>query len=387
MAYDRDLSFIYRNPTKLIFGENSIGELIPEIEEMGCSKAFLVTDKGIVEAGLAERVEKALGSKLVGTFDGCIQDSGLHIINEAAEIAKEKDVDVLVSVGGGSTIDTAKGMAVILKEGGQIQDYAGMQMLSRPQTPHIVIPTTAGTGSEVTYALVVKDWDKNQKLIFADTFMTPNIGILDPTMTAGLPPQLTATTGMDALTHAIEAIHALQAEPIADGMALHAIRLIFEYLPTCVENGDDLFARGQQQIAATMAGIAFGNAQIGLVHAMAHTVGGLFKVPHGLANSVLLPHVMMYNLDECPDRYALVALGMGIDTSGMSEEEAGTAAANTIWELTKKMGVPQKLRDVGVPEEGLEEASEMCLYDGSVVYNPKPVFESEEVLAVYKEAW
>jgi len=387
MAYDRDLSFIYRNPTKLIFGENSIGELIPEIEEMGCSKAFLVTDKGIVEAGLAERVEKALGSKLVGTFDGCIQDSGLHIINEAAEIAKEKDVDVLVSVGGGSTIDTAKGMAVILKEGGQIQDYAGMQMLSRPQTPHIVIPTTAGTGSEVTYALVVKDWDKNQKLIFADTFMTPNIGILDPTMTAGLPPQLTATTGMDALTHAIEAIHALQAEPIADGMALHAIRLIFEYLPTCVENGDDLFARGQQQIAATMAGIAFGNAQIGLVHAMAHTVGGLFKVPHGLANSVLLPHVMMYNLDECPDRYALVALGMGIDTSGMSDEEAGTAAANTIWELTKKMGVPQKLRDVGVPEEGLEEASEMCLYDGSVVYNPKPVFESEEVLAVYKEAW
>lgn len=387
MAYDRDLSFIYRNPTKLIFGENSIGELIPEIEEMGCSKAFLVTDKGIVEAGLAERVEKALGSKLVGTFDGCIQDSGLHIINEAADAARETSTDVLVSVGGGSTIDTAKGMAVLLKEGGQIQDYAGMQILSRPQTPHIVIPTTAGTGSEVTYALVVKDWDKNQKLIFADTFMTPNTGILDPTMTAGLPPQLTATTGMDALTHAIEAIHALQAEPIADGMALHAIRLIFEYLPTCVENGDDLFARGQQQIAATMAGIAFGNAQIGLVHAMAHTVGGLFKVPHGLANSVLLPHVMMYNLDECPDRYALVALGMGIDTSGMSDEEAGTAAANTIWELTKKMGVPQKLREVGVPKEGLEEASEMCLYDGSVVYNPKPVFESEEVLAVYKEAW
>jgi alcohol dehydrogenase class IV len=387
MAYDRDLSFIYRNPTKLIFGENSIGELIPEIEEMGCSKAFLVTDKGIVEAGLAERVEKALGSKHIGTFDGCIQDSGLHIINEAADAARETGTDVLVSVGGGSTIDTAKGMAVLLKEGGQIQDYAGMQILSRPQTPHIVIPTTAGTGSEVTYALVVKDWDKNQKLIFADTFMTPNIGILDPTMTAGMPPQLTATTGMDALTHAVEAIHALQAEPIADGMALHAIRLIFEYLPRCVENGDDLFARGQQQIAATMAGIAFGNAQIGLVHAMAHTVGGLFKVPHGLANSVLLPHVMMYNLDECPDRYAVVAQGMGIDISGMKDEEAGEAAANAVWELTKKMGVPQKLREAGVPEEGLEEASEMALYDGSVVYNPKPVFESEEVLAVYKEAW
>ena len=387
MAYDRDLSFIYRNPTKLIFGENSIGDLTPEIDEMGCSKAFLVTDKGIVEAGLAERVEKALGSKYIGTFDGCIQDSGLHIINEAADIAREKGADILVSVGGGSTIDTAKGMAILLKEGGQIQDHAGMQNLSRPQTPHIVIPTTAGTGSEVTYALVVKDWDKNQKLIFADTFMTPNIGILDPTMTAGMPPQLTATTGMDALTHAVEAIHALQAEPISDGMALQAIRLIFEYLPRCVENGDDLLARGQQQLAATMAGIAFGNAQIGLVHAMAHTVGGLFQVPHGLANSVLLPHVMMYNLDECPDRYALVAMGMGIDTNGMSDMEAGEAAANAVWELTKSMGVPQQLRDAGVPEDGLEEASEMCLYDGSVVYNPKPVFESEEVLEVYKKAW
>lgn len=387
MAYDRDLSFVYRNPTKLIFGENSINDLIPEIEEMGCSRAFVVTDQGIVEAGLAERVEKALGSKHVGTFDGCIQDSGLHIINEAAEIAREKSPDVLVSVGGGSTIDTAKGMAVLLKEGGQIQDHAGMQNLSRPQTPHIAIPTTAGTGSEVTYALVVKDWDKNQKLIFADTFMTPNIGILDPTMTAGLPPQLTATTGMDALTHAIEAIHALQAEPISDGMALHAIRLIMEYLPRCVENGDDLLARGQQQIAATMAGIAFGNAQIGLVHAMAHSVGGLFKVPHGLANSILLPHVMLYNLDECPDRYALVAQGMGLDISGMSDEEAGKAATEAVWELTGKIGVPQKLSEVGVPEDSLADAAEMALSDGSIVYNPKPIFDPDEVLEVFKKAF
>jgi len=387
MAYDRDLSFVYRNPTKLVFGENSINDLIPEIEEMGCSRAFVVTDQGIVEAGLAERVVKSLGSKHVGTFDGCIQDSGLHIINEAAEIAKEKEPDVLVSVGGGSTIDTAKGMAVLLKEGGQIQDYAGMQNLSRPQTPHIAIPTTAGTGSEVTYALVVKDWDKNQKLIFADTFMTPNIGILDPTMTAGLPPQLTATTGMDALTHAIEAIHALQAEPISDGMALHAIRLIMEYLPRCVENGDDLLARGQQQIAATMAGIAFGNAQIGLVHAMAHSVGGLFKVPHGLANSILLPHVMLYNLDECPDRYALVAQGMGLDISGMSDEEAGKAATEAVWELTGKIGVPQKLSEVGVPEDGLADAAEMALSDGSIVYNPKPIFDPDEVLEVFKKAF
>ena len=387
MAYDRELSFVYRNPTKIIFEENSVNEVGMEVEELNCTKAFVVTDKGVAEAGLAERVEKALGNKYAGTFDGCIQDSGTHIINEGAEKAKEKGADILVSVGGGSTIDTAKGMAVLLKEGGKIQDYAGLQMLTRPQTPHIVIPTTAGTGSEVTYAAVVKDWDKNQKLIFADNFMVANVGILDPTMTAGMPPQLTATTGMDALTHAIEAIHAMQAEPIADAMALHAIRLITAYLPKCVESGDDLFARGQQLLASTMAGIAFGNAQVGLVHALAHAAGGLFKVPHGLANSIFLPHVMRYNMDECADRYAMIAQAMGLDVKGMGDEEAGEAAASAILDLTQQMGVPQKLNDVGVPEDGLQDLADLALSDGSIVYNPKPVFDTEEILGVLKKAF
>lgn len=387
MAYDRELAFVYRNPTKLVFEENSVNEVGMEVDELNCNRAFVVTDKGVAEAGLTERVEKALGNRYVGTFDGCIQDSGIHIINEGAEKAKEKDADILVSVGGGSTIDTAKGMAVLVKEGGQIQDYAGFQMLTRPQTPHIVIPTTAGTGSEVTYAAVVKDWDKNQKIIFGDNNMTANVGILDPTMTAGMPPQLTATTGMDAMTHAVEAIHAMQAEPIADAMALHAIRLILEYLPTCVEKGDDLFARGQQLLASTMAGIAFGNAQVGLVHAMAHAVGGLFKVPHGLANSILLPYAMMYNMDESADRYAMIARTMDLDVKGMSDEAAGEAAVNAMWELTKKMGVPQKLGEVGVPEEGLKDVADLALSDGSIVYNPKPIFESEEILGVLKKAW
>lgn len=387
MAYDRDLSFVYRNPTKLIFGENSATDIGIEVGELGCNKAFLVTDPGIVETGMPEGIIKALGNKFAGTFDQCIQDCGLHIINEAAEVAKAAGADCLVSLGGGSTIDTAKGMAILLTEGGKIEDYSGLQMLNRPQTPHIAIPTTAGTGSEVTYAFVVKDWEKNQKLIFADTFVIPNVGILDPTLTVGLPPGLTATTGMDAMTHAVEAIHALQAMPMSDAMAMHAIRLIMEYLPTCVENGSDLFARGQQQIAATMAGVAFGNAQIGMVHAMAHSVGGLFKVPHGLGNSIILPHVMLYNMDECADRYVMVAEAMGLDTKGMSDLEASEAAANAIWDLTKKVGVPQKLSEVGVPEDGLEAAADLALSDGSIVYNPKLIYETDQILEVYKKAY
>ncbi len=387
MAYDKDLSFIYKNYTRLVFGINSVRDVGAEVDQLKCSRAFIVTDKGLVEAGLAEKVEKALGSRYAGTFDGVPQDSGYHIVNDAAEVAREHGADCLISVGGGSVIDTAKGMAIIVSEGGNLQDYQGFQMLTHPITPHIVIPTTAGTGSEVTYAFVIKDWEKNQKLLYGDDYLIPNTAILDPVMTQTMPQKVTAMTGMDALTHAIEAIHALQAEPISDTMAYGAIRMIMENLPICVENGDDLVARGQQQIAATMAGIAFSNAQVGLVHAMAHCVGALFKVPHGMANSILLPHVMMFNMDEAADRYALVADAMGVKEKGMSDEEATGAAVDAIFELTRKIGLPQSLREVGVEEEGLMEASEMSLCDGSVVYNPKMVFEAEQVMEVYRKAF
>jgi aldehyde dehydrogenase (NAD+) len=387
LAYDRDLSFIYYNPTKVVFGENSVREVALEIDALGGSRAVVVTDRGVVEAGLAGKVEEALGRKHAATYDRVIQDSGYHIVNEGAEFARDAGADIIVSVGGGSVIDTAKGMSILLKEGGRMEDYSGFQMLSRPQTPHIAVPTTAGTGSEVTYAAVIKNWETNEKMLFCDYHIIPNVAILDPLLTAGLPPVLTASTGMDALTHAIEALHALQREPIADAMALHAIRLISEYLPRCVEQGNDLVARGQQQIAALMGGVAFGNAQIGLVHAMAHSVGALFKVPHGLANSILLPHVMLFNLESCADRYALVAQAMGLDTRKLSDEEAARAAADAIWELTRRMGLPQRLREAGVMEEGLAAAADLSLSDGSIVYNPRPVFEVEEVLAIYREAW
>ncbi len=387
MEYDRELSFEYNNPTKIIFGENSVKEIGLEIDSLGCSKALIVTDKGIVDAGLADRVEKALGKRYAGTYDRCTQDSSFQLVNEGAAFALEKGADCLVSVGGGSVIDTAKGMAIVMKEGGKLQDYSGMQVLSRPQTPHIVVPTTAGTGSEVTWAAVIKDWDNNVKELFCDYFIIPDKAVLDPTMIAGLPPLLTASTGMDAFTHAIEAIHALQRQPITDAMALHSIRLITKYLPRCVEKGDDLVARGQQQIAAAMAGVAFGNAQLGLVHAMAHSIGALYEVPHGLANAILLPYVMHFNLDECADRYAMVAEAMGLGTWNLPELEAGKKAADAVWQLTKTIGLPQKLREVGVPEDGLATAADLSLSDGAIVYNPRMVMDSDEVLEVYREAW
>jgi aldehyde dehydrogenase (NAD+) len=387
LSYDRDLSFEYNNPTKIIFGENSVKDIGLEVDNLGGSKAMIITDPGVVKAGLTTRIEKALGRRYVGTFDGCVQDSGFKLVNDAADFARKKGTDLLVSVGGGSVIDTAKGISVLLREGGQLQDYSGVQMLNRPQTPHIVVPTTAGTGSEVTWAAIIKNEERNAKETLLDYYLIPSIAILDPTMIAGLPPHLTAGTGMDALTHAIEGIHAMQRQPIADAMALHAIRLIVEYLPRCVEKGDDLLARGQQMLAATMAGVAFGNAQVGLVHAIAHSVGALFGVPHGLANGILLPHVMLFNLEECADRYALIARAMDLDIRGLDDQEAGKKAAESVWDLTKKIGLTQKLRDAGVPEDGLTEAAELSMSDASIIYNPRMVIDADEVLEVLKQAW
>jgi alcohol dehydrogenase class IV len=192
---------------------------------------------------------------------------------------------------------------------------------------------------------------------------------------------------MDAFTHGVEAIHTLQASPIADAMALQAIRLIYQNLPKCVEDGHDLLARGQQQCAATMAGIAFDNAQVGLPHALAHSLGGLFKVPHGLANSIVLPHSMKFNLEESADRYALIARVMGLDVRGKSDMEAGQAAIDAIVEFTKQLGIPQRLRDAGVPEEGLIEVAELALSDGAIVYNPTLIFEADQIMEVLKEAY
>jgi alcohol dehydrogenase len=192
---------------------------------------------------------------------------------------------------------------------------------------------------------------------------------------------------MDAMCHAIEAVHSLQREPMADGIALHAIRLVKEFLPKAVDNGKDMMARGQMLIAANMAGIAFSNAQVGIVHALAHTVGARFKVHHGLANSILLPPCLRYNADACGDVYLNILSAMGVNIERVSQDEAGYVLADTITDFTKRLGLPQKLRETGVPQEGLMECSEIALSDGAIVYNPKFISDSAEVLKVYQQAW
>lgn len=385
MPYARELRFVYRNPTRVVFGEGSVAGVALEVGSLGGTRALVVTDEGLTKTDLPERVKSALGDKCVGVFGEVKPDSGFDVVQRGVEVAQELGVDILVSVGGGSSMDSAKGMSIVLKGGGKLSDYVGVP-IAGPTVPHIAIPTTGGTGSEVTQIAVIKDDERGVKQVFLNDHLFPKLAILDPQMTVGMSPLLTASTGMDAMTHAVEGVASVMKEPIADALNLHAIRLIVEYLPRCVENGDDLLARGQQMIAATLAGIGCSHSLYGIVHAMAHVVGAKHGVPHGIANGVLLPHGMRYNLDACPDRYALVAEAMGVKEKGMNDKEAATAAVNAMSNLIKSIGHPQRLRDVGVPAEALEDCATATLSEPPILTNPRPGDHSE-VIKMFQEAW
>ncbi len=385
MGYDSDLSFNYFGPTKIVFGTNAVREAEIEMSSLGGTRAVVVTDPGIIKAGLVNDVTASLGSRCAGVFSDVPQDTGVEVVNAGAEFARENGADIVISVGGGSVIDTAKGMCILMTEGGTLRDFNGVQLLSRPQTPHMVIPTTAGTGSEVTNAAVIMDREIGQKRLLVENFNVPRMAILDPKMTEKLPPLLTAGTGMDAMTHAVEAVHCIPHEPLTDGLALHAIRLLYRYLPLCIENGSDLHARGQVQIAATMAGWAFGNAMVGIVHAMAHSIGAVAHVPHGIANGILLPDCMEFNLEDAVDGYAMVAEAMGVREKGMDDTDAARAAIGAMREFTRKIGHPQKFSEMGVSGQDIEKAAELSLSDGSIVNNPRIVMDSAEVLGIFQK--
>jgi alcohol dehydrogenase class IV len=387
MAYDLDLSFNYFGPTKIIFGVDSSKDVEIEMGYFGGTKAVVVTDQGIIKAGLIDHIVKALGSKCVGVFSDIPQDTGVEVVDAGAAFAKKNGADIVVSVGGGSVIDTAKGICILLTEGGNLRDFNGVQLLSRPQIPHVVIPTTAGTGSEVTNVAVIMDKEMGQKRLVVENFNVPRLAILDPKMTAKLPKLLTAGTGMDAMTHAVESLHALPHEPITDALGIHAIRLLYKFLPVCVENGSDLVARGQVQIAATIAGWAFGLAGVGNVHALAHSIGAVAHVPHGFANGILIADCMEFNLESCPEAYALVAEAFGIREKGMDDMDAAKAAIAAMREFTKKISHPQRLSEFKVKEDDIIKAAELSLGDGAIVNNPRLVLDSSEMLEIYKKVF
>ncbi len=390
MKYSDSLNFIFRMPTKVVFGKGTAKEVPLEMKELGVSRALVVTDRFLYEkTEIVNDIVKALGEACVGVFADVEPDTGVDIVDSAYALFQEKGADVIVSVGGGSSIDTAKGVQIAAGLGKTLKEIGsgGVNLLNAPTVPHISVPTTAGTGSEVTYAAVIKDREKKQKLIFADNFIIPSVAILDPLVTVGMPKSLTAHTGLDAFTHAVEAVHSNMREPVADALALHAVRLIYEYLPAALKDGNDIVARGQMLIAACIAGAAFSNAQVGVVHALAHSVGAKFGVPHGLANAILLPHCMRFNAKKVADRYAEIGKAMGLDLHGKSDEDACEETVKAIEDFIRSTGIPTRLRDVNVPQERLSEAAETAIYDGSIVNNPRFAMDPKILEEILQNAW
>lgn len=392
---DLELSsfFMWSNRPRIMFGPGIRSEIGFEMNALGGKKVVIITDKGIVNAGVAgmvaEEIEKS-ELELVGIFDSIVQDARIDIINQGAAFYREKGADCMVVVGGGSVMDSAKGINILIGEGTDdfqpLADRAALWDDAKPLPPHIVFPTTAGTASEVTHAIIALDVKARVKLQITHPY-NADIAMLDPELTVKLPPKITAFTGMDALTHAIEGVTSTSVSPIGDALGLHAIRLIFKYLPIAVNEPENITARGHMLIASTLAGMCFGNTMTGAVHATAHALGAHYGIPHGLANGIMLPVVMEFNVEEAADRYMMVADAMGIDVNGMEPIEAARAAVQGVKDLKKAIGLTERLKDLGVPDdrEKLMPTVELAGSDSQISYNPR-FTEEEDILNLYLKA-
>jgi aldehyde dehydrogenase (NAD+) len=385
LSYPRTTAFSWAGPTRVTIGAGRSAAVVDEVTRLGGTRVLLISDPGVEKAGLLETVRGALGGMVKATFLEVPQDSSLETVDAAALMGREAGVDAIVSVGGGSVIDTAKATAVCLGEGGRAIDHVGFHMMRSGPVPHVVIPTTAGTGSEVTNTAVVRHAERKRKVYILDDKLTPGSAILDPLMLVGLPKGLTAATGMDALTHAIEAVVSKSGNPISEGLALQAIRMIVEHLPTCVERPQDIEARLQMQLASTMAGWAFSVAGVGLVHGMSHAIGARCGVPHGTGNGILLPHVMRYNVEAAGAKLALIAQALGSQQTG-DQNKLAASAAEAVAALLVRLGHPTKLSEVKVSESDLQACAELALVDGATMTNPRAVRSADEIIAVYRAA-
>lgn len=386
--------FSWANRPRVMYKAGVREELGFEMEKLGGKKVVLFTDKGLIQAGVADMVIEAIKTsslELVGVYDKIVQDARLDLINEGAALYRKCGADCMVVVGGGSVMDTAKAVNILI--GGGLDDFSplaeqvGLFDGAKPLPPHIAFPTTAGTGAEVTFAMVVLNDVAKVKVACVHPFCNADIAMLDPELTVKLPPKITAFTGMDAMTHAIESVTCICPNPISDGLGLHAIRLITKYLPQAIKDPGNVDVRGYLLIASNMAGMAFINSFTGGVHATAHALGALYGIPHGLANSIMLPQLMEFNLEENPARFVLVADAMGINIDRLSTAEAARAAVQAIKDLQKAVGLTETLKDFGVPDdrEALQPLIDLAMGDSQLPYNPRSL-EDDDVYNLYLKA-
>ena len=375
-------------PAVNIMGIGCLDEAMVAIGKYGFHKALIVTDTGLAKAGVAKMIAGKLAVLDIDSviFDGAKPNPSIANVELGLGLLKESGCDFVVSLGGGSPHDCAKGIALCATNGGQVRDYEGVDQSTKPQLPLIAINTTAGTASEMTRFCIITDESRHVKMAIVDRNVTPLLSVNDPALMVAMPKSLTAATGMDALTHAIEAYVSTAANPITDACALKAITLISNNLRLAVSDGSDLAARENMAYAQFLAGMAFNNASLGYVHAMAHQLGGFYDLPHGVCNAVLLPHVQSFNALVCADRLRDVAVAMGIDTHGFSPEKGAQAAIAAIRSLSRDVEIPAGLRELGAKLNDIPLLASNALKDACGLTNPR-VADQRQIEEIFRSAF
>ena len=377
----------YFIPTVNLFGEGSVNESGERIKTLGGKKVLIVTDAMLAKLGMADRIKNIVeeaGLKAV-IFDGAEPNPTDINVEAGYSMWENNGCDSLISLGGGSSHDCAKGIGLVAANGGNIRDYEGVDKSSEDFVPYVAVNTTAGTASEMTRFCIITDSSRKVKMAIVDWRVTPKVSINDPELMVGMPPSLTAATGMDALTHAIEAYVSTAANPLTDSAALMAIKLISKYLPKAVANGSDMEARGQMAYAQFLGGMAFNNASLGYVHAMAHQLGGYYNLPHGVCNAILLPVVEQFNIIARAERFKDIAVAMGENVEGLSTNDAAQLAIESIKKLSKSVGIPSGLAELGVKEEDFEIMAKNAKSDACQLTNPR-LATLQQVIELYRQA-
>jgi alcohol dehydrogenase len=374
-------------PNVSIIGEGALKESGLDMKSLGFRKAIIVTDAFLMKSGLVNSLTKVLADNGIDfiIYDEVKANPTMKNVDDGLKLLKESDCDFVISFGGGSPHDCAKGIALLATNGGKINDYEGVHKSKKPCLPLVAINTTAGTASEMTIFCIITDEERHVKMAIVDKHVTAIFAVNDPTLMIAKPKALTAATGMDALTHAIEAYVSTAATPITDACAIKAMNLISQHLENAVNDGKNIEAREGMAYAQYLAGMAFNSASLGYVHAMAHQLGGLYDLPHGVCNAILLPHVQIYNKQVAPKRLGECGNALGINIESLTDEQAADKAIEKIVELSKAVGIPENLSKLNVKAEDFSILADNALKDACGFTNPKQATK-EEIIAIFTAA-
>lgn len=381
--------FSFTGAKKIVFGRDSFKQLGEHIKELGGKKPLIVMDGNLAETDFRQKVDElfsAMKMKYV-LYDKVIAEPPLELADEAAKVARTGKTDIIVGIGGGSAMDVAKAVAVIVANKGKAKDYLGLNNVPGTGLPKIMVPTTAGTGSEVTFTSVFIRKDLNKKEGMNSPYLYPELALLDPLLTLTIPPAVTATTGVDALCHAVESYLSINASSMSEMISLEAIGLIAENLRTCVHNGSNIDARENMLLGSLYAGLGLANAGVTAVHSLSYPLGGRYGIPHGLANTVLLPAVMRFNLPGSIEKCAVIAETMGEFTDDLSLRDAAQLAVGAIEDLILDCNIYDSLETLGISPEAFPELAEIAMTVARPLENNPRKVTVADAIEIYEDAY